>query len=306
MDTLRIEFTHPDGRSNYAARLRVKGYEGPAAPKPLSPASTVSLTESDQNVTVNMSGTQLVLSKRTGQIGSWRARGQDVVLGGPVLNLGESLPGSGVGVGSGGRGRGAAPVSSAQPPQLRNPVVTAKMDGANAKIEVTTDVYFAGSDELKAQLTYTLDITPDSQADVTWNLAWKAAAASAREAGLKFLLPAATDRMTWSCDSLFTEYPAGHIASPQGSVTSKEAGFGFSRRDMRWLSLSGAGDYGLVALANGKPLHAHARADANGVTLFLSSGIASTGRDVTGDDLRLTPGAPLTGSFRLRVVNSAK
>ena len=32
MDTLRLEFIHPDGRSVYAARLRVKGYQGPAAP----------------------------------------------------------------------------------------------------------------------------------------------------------------------------------------------------------------------------------------------------------------------------------
>ena len=40
--------------------------------------------------------------------------------------------------------------------------------------------------------------------------------------------------------------------------------------------------------------------------LFLSSGIASTGRDVTGDDIRLTQTAPLTGSFRLRVAANAK
>jgi hypothetical protein len=164
----------------------------------------------------------------------------------------------------------------------------------------------AGSEELKAQLTYTLNITPDAQADLTWNLAWKAAAASAREAGLKFLLPAAADRMSWSCDGLWTESPAGHIMSPQGSVTSKDAGFNSSRRDMRWVSLSGANNYGLVALAAGKPLHTHALAGANGITLFLSSGIASTGRDVTGDDIRLTPATPLTGAFRLRVSSSAK
>ena len=31
MDTLRIEFIHPDGRSIYAARFRVKGFQPPAA-----------------------------------------------------------------------------------------------------------------------------------------------------------------------------------------------------------------------------------------------------------------------------------
>ena len=67
------------------------------------------------------------------------------------------------------------------------------------------------------------------------------------------------------------------------------------------MSLSGAGDNSLVALAAGKPLHTHAAAGNNGIMLFLSSAIASTGRDVTGDDIRLTQATPLTGGFRLRV-----
>jgi hypothetical protein len=175
------------------------------------------------------------------------------------------------------------------------------MDGANARLEVTSDVYLAGSDELKAQLAYTLTIGPDAQADLSWKLAWKAAAISAREAGLKFLLPSATDRMSWFSDSFWTEYPAGHIGSPQGSVTSKDIAFNSSRRDLHWVSLSGAGDRSLVALAGASPLHAHAAAGDNGTLLSLSSGIASTGRDVTGDDIRLTPATPLAGGFRLRV-----
>ena len=62
------------------------------------------------------------------------------------------------------------------------------MDGAVAKISVTTDVYLAGSDELKGQLHYTLDIGADAQAEVAWNLDWKATNTTALEAGLKFLL----------------------------------------------------------------------------------------------------------------------
>jgi beta-galactosidase len=314
MDTLRLEFIHPDGRSIYATRLRVKGYQGPAAPAALPPAGPVRLSDTDQTVTVQTAGTQLVLDKRTGQIASWRAGDQNVVLGGPILNLGESNPaggtprvGGGTAIGPGGRGgRGAAPVSSAQPPEYHNVAVTARMEGANAKISVTADVYLTGSEELKGQLTYTLDISPDAQADLTWNLAWKAADATAREAGLKFLLPAATDRMSWFSDSLWTEYPADHIASVQGSATSKDIAFSSSRRDVRWLGLSGAGNYGIVALAAGKPLHTHGRVDNNGIMLFLSSGIASTGRDVTGDDIRLTQATPLAGGFRLRVALNAQ
>jgi hypothetical protein len=247
----------------------------------------------------------LVLDKRTGQIASWRAGDRDLVLAGPILNIGESIPGSiGRGVGIGGRMR-TTPVSSTQPPQLRNPVVTARMNGANARLEVTSDVYLTGFDGAVAQLNYTLDIGPDAQADLSWKLAWKAAEAAAREAGLKFLLPAASDRMSWSSDGLWTEYPADHIGSPQGSITSKDASFGSSRRDIRWISLSGAGN-SLVALAGGSPLHTHAAAESNGTMLFLSSGIASTGRDVTGDDIRLTQATPLTGGFRLRVAAGSR
>jgi beta-galactosidase/beta-glucuronidase len=301
MDTLRLEFIHPDGRSVYAARLRVKGYPGPAAPAALSAAGPVRLSETGQNVVVETAGTRLVFDKRTGQIASWRAGDQDVVLAGPILNIGESIPGGAGRVGIGGRNRGPAPISSTQAPQYRNPVVTARMDGANARLEVTSDVYLAGSDEIKAQLNYTLDIGPDAQADLSWKLSWKAADASAREAGLKFLLPATADRMSWFSDSLWTETPPDHIGRPQGSITSKDINFSSSRRDIHWVSLSGAGRNSLVALSTGKPLHAHAAAGDNGAMLFLSSGIASTGLDFTGDDIRLTQATPLTGGFRLRV-----
>jgi beta-galactosidase len=302
MDTLRLEFIHRDGRSIYAARLHVKGYEGPAAPAALTASGPVRLSETAENVVVETAGTRLVFDKRTGQIASWRAGDRDIVLGGPILNLGESLAGSNAR--PGGRNPPPPPISSSEPPQLRNPTVTARMDGANARLAVAADVYLAGSGEFKGQLSYTLDIGPDAQADLAWKLSWKAADVPAREAGLKFLLPAGEDRMSWFSDSFFPEYPAGHIGSPQGSITSKDATFSSSRRDIHWVSLSGAAS-GLAALGNGKPLHTHASADSTGVMLFLSSGIASTGRDVTGDEIHLTQATPLMGGFRLRAINGS-
>ena len=301
MDTLRLEFIHPDGRSVYAARLRVKGYAGPAAPAALAASGPVRLSETGQSVVVETAGTRLVLDKGTGQIASWRAGDRDIVLGGPILNLGESIPVPGGRGGGGGRGTPPPPpLSSTQAPQYRNPVVTARMDGANARLEVTSGVYLAGSDELKGQLTYTLEISPDAQADLSWKLSWKAADATAREAGLKFPLPAATNRMSWFSDSLWTETPPDHIGNPHGSVSSKDAAFSSTRRDVHWVSLSGAGGNSLVALAGGSPLHAHAAAGDNGAMLFLSSGIAAA-RDTTGDTMILTQATPLTGGFRLRV-----
>jgi hypothetical protein len=212
------------------------------------------------------------------------------------------IPGNPDRVGVGGRVRPQGLVTSTQPPQYRNPVVAARMDGANARIEVTSDVYLAGSEELKGQLNYTLSIGPDAQADLAWKLSWKAADATPREVGLRFLLPAAADRMSWYSDGLWTETPADHIANPQGSVTSKDITFSSSRRDIHWLSLSSAGNNGLVALNTANnPLHTHASAGNSGIMLSLSSGIASTGRDVTGDEIHLTQATPLTGGFRLRV-----
>jgi beta-galactosidase len=309
MDTLRLEFFHPDGRSVYSARLKTTAYPGPAAPSPLVAAGPVRLSEAGENFAVQTAGTQLLFSKSTGQITSWRAGGQDLLLAGPMLNLGDTPPvapgrrgGPG---GGGGRGRGAAAAGSAQP-QYRNVVVTARMDGDNARIDMTTDVFISGSDELKAQLACALEITPEAQADVTWNLAWKAADATVHEAGLKFLLPAAADRMSWSADSRWTEYPAGHVAGPLGSASVQDAAFVAQRRDVHWMSFSGAGNCGVVALAAGKPLHTRERVENNGVLLFLNCATGAAARDSAGEDVRLTQSAPLTGAFRLRVSSNTK
>jgi hypothetical protein len=308
MDTLRLEFFDPYGVSVYVTRLHTKAYEGPPAPAALAAVGPVRLTETDQNVTVQTAGTQLILDKHTGQIISWRANDQDVVIGGPVLNLGDSpAAGRRGGGGGGGGGRRGGPtfVNTSQAPQYRNVAVTAKMDGSIAKIAVTADVYLAATNESSALLTYTFAIGPDAQADLTWNLAWKAADVSAREAGLKFLLPANTDRMSWFRDSVWTEYPAGHVDGPQGSVTSKDTTFNSVKRDVHWVSLSGTGNYGVVALATSQLLHLHNRVENNGLTLYLSSAIASTG-DTPGDDIRLTQATPIVGGLRLRVAANGK
>jgi len=307
MDSLRLEFLHPDGRSVYATTLRVPAYQPPTAPPALVSAEPVRLSEAGPGVVVETAGTRLELNKQTGQIITWRAGGQDVVIGGPILNLGEgelgTTPGRG---GGGGRGRGGAgPISNSQPPRLTNAVVTAKMDGAVAKISVTADVYLAGSEELKGQLHYTLDIGADAQADVAWNLDWKATNASALEAGLKFLLPSATDRMAWLSENIWTEYPSDHIGNPSATAMSSDLSFRSSKRNVHWMALSGGGKYCLVALRANKPLHGRGRVDANGTMLFLNSaiGVASGygANAVPGYDIRLTPETPIGGAFRLRV-----
>jgi hypothetical protein len=313
MDTLRLEFIHPDGRSLYVTTLRTPAYQPPAAPPVLASAEPVRLSETNQSVVVETAGTRLSLDKQTGQITSWQVGDQNLVIGGPILNLGEGLFGgarSGGGGGGGGEGRrrGSGPISNSHPPILTNAVVTATMYGAVAKISVTADVYLAGSDELKGQLNYTLAVGADAQADVAWNLVWKGTNATALEAGLKFLLPAAMDRMSWLSESRWTEYPPGHIGNPTGSITSKDISFRSSKRDVHWMALSGGGKNSLVALGSGKPLHARGRVETNGTMLFLSSAIGVS-RDygssaMPGYDIKLTPDSPVGGDFRLRVATA--
>jgi len=99
----------------------VKGYAGPPAPPAIAASGAVRLSETEQNVVVETAGTRLVMDKRTGQIASWRAGDRDIVLAGPILNIGESIPGSiGRGVGIGGRMR-TVPISSASRPSTATP-----------------------------------------------------------------------------------------------------------------------------------------------------------------------------------------
>ena len=309
MDTLRLEFFHPDGRSVYVARLHTKDYQGPAAPRALAGSGPVRLTDSEQNVTVEAAGTRLTIDKHTGQIASWTAGDHPLVLSGPTLNLGDPPAAGrrgGNGGGGGRRGRGGPTfVNTTQPPQSSNTVVTAKMAGQNAQIVVTSDVYLADTNELKGRFNCTFEIAPDAQTDVHWNLAWKTADVSAREAGLKLMLPSSIDRMSWYTDTVWTEYPPGHPDAPLGSAGSREPGFVTARPDVHWLSLSGGGNTTLAALADGQPLHTRGRVENNGVTLYLSSALAATG-DTPENGIRLTQAAPLTGGFRLRPAASAK
>jgi beta-galactosidase len=312
MDTLRLEFIHPDGRSLYVVRLRTPAYQPPAAPPALVAEAPVKLSETNDSVLVQTAGTELTVDKHTGQISSWRAGGQDLVIGGPILNLGEGLGGGRpVGRRGGGRRRGGPPaISSSRPPQLTNAVVSAKMDGPVANISVTADVFLEGSDELKGQITYTLAIGADARANFEWKLAWKGTNASAVETGLKFLLPAAMDTLSWFCDSRWTEYPADHIGKAEGMVTSRDISFRSSKHDVHWMSLSGTGKYSLVALrSDNHPLAARGRADTNGTTLFLTSAIAGPAGElslnsVPGYEILLSPDNSIGGAFSLRVATA--
>ena len=304
MDTLHVEFVHPDGRTIISANLRTADYQPPQALPAIKGDGPPQLTETADEVVIKGAST-LTFDKKTGLIKSWNVGNEAVVVGGPILNLGEQLvPGQGA------RGRVTA-VQSPKPPELRNAVLTAKMNGDTAHVSVTSDVYLTNSPELKGQLTYTFDVGSAAQADFTWKLAWKAADTTAYEAGIKFLLPAADDHLSWSSENRWTDYPADHIGNTFGTVTSKDISFRSSKRDIHWVALSGAGKNSFVALSTGdakQPIHARGLATANGTLMILTSAIAIPGDFSSnlfpGYDIRLTQATPLSSAFQLRIAAS--
>lgn len=297
MDTLRLEFIHPDGRSVYAARLHVTGTPHSAPPAPLPAAGAVTLDDRNGQLTVGAAGTRLVVNKTTGLIQSWQGGGQTLVTSGPVLDLGEGRHNGG--------DHGAKDfVESKQPPQLRSAAVTGTMNGSVARVSVTGDVFLAESPDPKGQLTYTLDVHPDAQIDVAWTLTWQAADANMWELGMTLLVPPTMDRLAWSRDGLWTEYPQGHIGANDGTATARDVSFRSTKRDARWLWLSGRSGLGLAALAADTPLHGRARSGPNGTTLFLCSAVSVPYDFSTWlrPDLliHLKKGQTVSGAFRLR------
>ena len=302
MDALRIEFIHPDGRSIYLTTLRTPAYQTPVAPPALVSTEPLRLAETDSNVITEAAGTRLELSKQSGQILSWRVGDQELMLGGPVLNLGEGLWGAAARP----RSCRGGPISNSHPPLLTNAVVTASMEGTVAKISVATDFYLAGTNAFKGQLQYLLTIDADAQVDVAWRLTWQGATnATALEAGLKFLLPASLDRMAWVSENLWTEYPSNHIGNPMG-FGNERVSFPSAPPSVtpHWLALSGQ----RKVLSGRAPqptsrCTARGRADANGTVLFLEFGSLPS-RPTTAPTLCLVMTFSCVRAIQLAVVSA--
>ena len=111
--------------------------------------------------------------------------------------------------------------------------------------------------------------------------------------------------MTWSRQGLWTEYPPGYIGMADGSVKADDISFACTKRDTRWVSMTGPGVFGLAALAGDQPLHVRAHHDKDQTMLFLSSAISppydfSTNL-LSSDEIHLLPGRTFTGGCRLRL-----
>lgn len=296
---LRLEFDHADGTSVVAVNLVVEGAPVPEAPP--VPAAGNALTSQDNASTLRVANDlqEFVFDKKTGAIKSWRAHGQEILTGGPVLNLGEAKA-------SGERGFYRAP----NPPVLASPQITTTPAGANGiiRVTVTANALGATSGGVLGTFSATYDIKPDAEVAVNWNVDWNTGDTNLWEEGLKISLPASLTHMRWFRDSYFTDYPAGQIGEPLGDCNADAVQFRASKRNLHWLTLTDRAGHGVALLpVAGTPVIGRANFSAGaGTTLFASREVAGpkdfSGSWVSAHDIKARQGKSLSGAFTLRAV----
>ena len=296
---LRLEFDHADGSSVVAYNLAVDGAPVPQPPPALAAGDALASQDSADTLHVANNLQEIIFDKHTGNIRSWRVHGKDLVVGGPILNLGEALA-------SGERSFYRAP----NPPVTDNAQVTATSAGADGiiRVSVTANVLTATGGTALGTLASTYDIKPDAEVAVNWSLDWTAANKNLWEEGLKISLPGGLTHMRWLRDSYFTDYPAGHIGEPSGDCQSNSIQFQASKRKLQWLTLTDSSGSGVALLpVAGTPLTGRANFSmADGMALFASREVAGP-RDFSGSwvadhDIKAHKNKPLSGAFILRAV----
>ncbi len=298
MTTLRLEFKHPDGRLVTSASLPVDGTL-PGPPPALATGAPLTTEDSADTLRVANGLQQVLFDKRTGTIRSWRVGNRNLLLGGPVVNLGEAKAGNE-------RGYFQAP----QPPITEAAQVMTEpgADGA-VRVNVTSSVRNGAGGAQLGTFTCAYDITPNAQMRVNWKLDWAAPDSRLWESGLKLLLPAGLSTMSWLRDSYFADYPAGHLGEPTGTCKAGDVLFRASKRSLRWLSLTDATGFGVALLPQGQPLVGRANPGGPGnlgTTLFASREVAGlrglSGSWVDEHSINARKGEPLSGAFTLRAV----
>jgi beta-galactosidase len=304
IDTLRLEFIHPDGRSVYAARLQLKGLKRPAPPATKESIGTaVTFGDSAGQIHAKVGNSELVFDKSSGTLSSWTVAGQRLISGGLILNLGiNRAPHR-----DGGEDSRESLISK-EPPQLQNNVMTAKAEGDHLIVVVSSDVSVVESNQPKGTLLQNYRIRPDGQVDVRWKLNWTGSTARVWELGLKIPLASSLDKMHWLHKGLWSEYPADHIGANEGTAGSDALTFRCTKRDLQWLTMSPTeGRYALCLLNDGTPLHSRGRVENSNLFLYASALNAPIEQDLAdgmfGDYfVFLRPNTSYSGGFSLRAV----
>jgi beta-galactosidase len=293
---LRLEFVKSDGTSVVAVNIPVTGAPVPQAPAAL-PGDALTVQDTAGTLQVANKLQTVTFDKELGTIQSWRVKGKSMVLGGPILNLGEAKA-------SGEKKAYRAP----NPPVYDRPQLMATATGVDGaiRVTVTSGVLAAPGGKSLGSLTTVYDIKPDAEVTVNWSFDWSGEDKSLWENGLKLSLPASLTRMSWLRDAYFTDYPVGHLGEPVGTCQAGDIQFHASKRKLHWLTLTDSSGNG-VALLPVSGMSLAARADASksgGTTLFASREVAGpwdfSGSWVSAHDIKARKGQPLTGAFTLR------
>ena len=296
MTTLRLEFSHADGTSVSNANLNVDG--APATPPPAALAAGTALTTQDGADTLRVANDlqEILFDKVTGTIRSWRVGNKNLLMGGPVVNLGEAKTGNENGY-----------FKSSQPPITRGAEVTSApgINGA-LRVSVTSTVLTAPLGSTLGTLTCTYDIAPNAEMRVSWKLDWTAPDARLWESGLKLSVPTDFVKMSWRRDAYFLDYPAGHLGEPEGSCRASDIQFRASKRNLHWLTLTDATGFGVALLPQNQSLVGRANAGKAGTMLFASREVAGlrglSGSWVDDHNINAKKGESLSGDFILRAI----
>ena len=305
MKVLRLEFDHPDGTSVIAYNLAVDGAAPPAAPAALASGGALTTQDGPDTLSVRNSVQQIAFDKHSGTLQSWRVNGQNLLLGGEALNLGEAK-----------KENGGDIYHADQPPVTVNATVTAHdvlYDGMGTRqgfvsVSASSTVLSGPGGTALGTLTTTYNIRPNAEMTVHWTLNWTAPDINLWEEGLQFTVPAGMTRMAWQRDSFFTDYPAGHMGEPSGTALAGDTLFRSSKRGLHWLTLSSSAGAGLALLTADAPLIGRGGTGAGGTTLFASreaSGDYGLSRQWVDDHaIRAVKGQALSGAFMLRAFHA--
>ena len=298
MTALRLEWTHPDGRTVSSANLPVAGTSS-SAPPALAAGTSLGVQNEDATSTIRVfnNSQEVRFDTRSGAICSWRVGNRSVLVGGPVLNLGEGKEGGENGY-----------FKAAKAPVTRDAKLSVTSGiGGLMRVTVTSQVQNGDDNSPLGTLICTYDIAPSAEMRVGWQLNWTAPDARLWELGLKLSVPSDLSKMSWQRDSYFLDYPSGHIGEPGGAAKGGDVSFMSSKRNLHWMTLSNAAGVGLALLPDqDEPLVARAHPGAGSTTLFASHEVAGlrglSGSWVDNHNIDAKKGGSLSGAFVLRAV----
>jgi len=269
MEGLRIEFDRPAGQVITSVVLPVAGVPQPTPPVAQPPGSPLQITKTSDAIIVENDRCRFVFNRASGQLQTYSAGGRDLIVGGPMLNLGnlylmtndpqhEEEDADQL-------------LDWSDSPGVQASRVLAGKSWDDVWVITTSTVRVEKAQRALGQFRVIYDINRAGGTTVRWTIFWDTQACIATELGVKFLIPKDLSQMSWSRTPLLSDLPQGHIGQGAGSCTSAEISFRGAKRSLHWMTLSDKNGAGLIVSENGMPLIGRGRIGDTSNTLLLSS-----------------------------------